>query len=249
MMESIRGKVAWVTGAGSGIGRASALALAGAGATVVLSGRTEEALSKTAQTAVEGGGTAAVAPLDVGDREAVRAAARKIEDDFGRLDVLVNNAGRNIPQRHWQNADLDAWDDLVKINIAGVYNCIAAVLPIMRSQKDGLIINLSSWAGRFDAKVAGVAYSATKHAVLSLNASVNMEECQNGIRACAICPAEVATPMMDQRPVPMSAEERARMLGPEDLADTVLFVAQMPAHVCLNEIVVSPTWNRAYLDR
>ena len=247
-MESITGKVAWVTGAGSGIGQASALALAGAGAIVVLSGRKEEPLSQTASAAASGGGTAAVAPLDVGDRDAVTAVARKIEKDFGRVDVLVNNAGRNLPQRYWSNADLDGWDELVRINLAGVYNCIAAVLPVMRSQKDGLIINLSSWAGRYDAKAAGVAYSATKHAVLSLNASVNMEEYQNGIRACAICPAEVATPMMDQRPISVSAEERARMLKPEDLADTVLFVAQMPAHVCVNEVLVSPTWNRAYLD-
>ena len=105
---------------------------------------------------------------------------------------------------------------------------------------------MSSWAGRYDSYVAGAIYGASKHAVLALNASINIEEGPNGIRACAICPAEVATTILDSRPVPPSAEERAEMLQPEDLAETVLFVARMPARACLNEILISPTANRSY---
>ncbi len=248
-MESLEGKVVWITGAGSGIGQASAGALAGAGATVVLSGRREAPLAETAKAVEQSGGTALVAPLDVTDLAAVRATAAMIGERFQRLDILVNNAGVNIPERNWANADPAQWDSLVKININGVYYCISAVLPTMRAQQDGLIINISSWAGRFDAYLAGAAYSATKHAVLSLNASLNMEECLNGIRACAICPAEVATPILDRRPVPVSAAERARMLQPEDLAETVLYVARMPARACVNEILISPTWNRFYIGK
>ena len=116
----------------------------------------------------------------------------------------------------------------------------------IRRQQDGLIINISSWAGRYNSRVAGVAYGASKHAVLALNASINMEEGQHGIRACAISPAEVATPIMQQRPVQPTEEQLARMLQPDDLAETVLYVAGMPARACVNEILISPTWNRAY---
>jgi NADP-dependent 3-hydroxy acid dehydrogenase YdfG len=117
----------------------------------------------------------------------------------------------------------------------------------MRAQKSGLVINISSWAGRNTMALVGAAYNGSKHAVVSLSETINMEECGNGIRACAICPAEVATPIMDRRPVPPSAAERARMLRPEDLGRTIRWVAEQPPHVCVNEILISPTWNRIYL--
>jgi NADP-dependent 3-hydroxy acid dehydrogenase YdfG len=95
--------------------------------------------------------------------------------------------------------------------------------------------------------LVGAAYNGSKHAVVSLSETINIEECKNGIRACAICPAEVATPIMDRRPVPPSAEERAQMLQPEDLGRTIRWVAEQPPHVCVNEILISPTWNRIYV--
>ena len=134
----------------------------------------------------------------------------------------------------------------MRVNVAGVYNAAAAALPAMRRQGDGLIVNIASWAGRHHGYFAGVAYSASKHAVVSLNASINIEESKNGIRACAICPGEVATPILDLRPDPPSEEARALMLQPEDLAETVLYVARMPARACVNEILIGPTWNRSY---
>jgi NADP-dependent 3-hydroxy acid dehydrogenase YdfG len=248
-MDSLDGKVVWVTGAGSGIGQAAACALAAAGARVVLSGRRKEALDETSTIIAQAGGEAIAAPLDVSDLRAVQETAGTIDERFGQLDVLVNNAGINIAGRHWGNQDLGEWDRLLKININGVYYCVSAVLPVMRRQHDGLIINIASWAGRYSSYVAGAAYGASKHAVLALNATINMEECRNGIRACAICPAEVATPILDRRPVPVPAEERAKMLQPEDLAETILYVARMPPRACVNEILISPTWNRFFLDR
>jgi NADP-dependent 3-hydroxy acid dehydrogenase YdfG len=248
-MIALDGKVAWVTGAGSGIGRAAACALAAAGARVVLSGRRAAALDETAATIDQAGGAAVPAPLDVSDLEAVRNAADTIDRRFGRLDLLVNNAGINVAARHWNAGDLGEWNRLVEINVKGVYYCVSAALPIMRRQQDGLIINISSWAGRHSSHVAGVPYGASKHAVMALNASINLEEFRNGIRACAICPGEVATPILDRRPVPVGAEDRAKMLQPEDLAETIVFVARMAPRVCVNEILISPTWNRSFLAR
>ncbi len=118
---------------------------------------------------------------------------------------------------------------------------------MMRAQQDGLIIHTASWAGRFVSVLSGPGYSAAKHALVAASHSINMEECSNGIRSCVICPGEVATPILEHRPVPVSAEERARMLQPEDLGDLVLFVATRPKHVCLNEVLISPTWNRGYI--
>jgi len=248
-MDSLDGKVVWVTGAGSGIGQAAAGALAAAGATVVLSGRREEALDETSAMIGQAGGEAVAAPLDVSDLKAVQATAGMIDERLGRLDLLVNNAGINVAKRHWGDQDLDDWDRLLRININGVQYCVSAVLPMMRRQHDGLIINIASWAGRYNSYVAGAAYGASKHAVLALNATINIEECRNGIRACAICPAEVATPILDRRPVPVPAEDRAKMLQPEDLAETILYVARMPARACVNEILISPTWNRFYIGK
>jgi NADP-dependent 3-hydroxy acid dehydrogenase YdfG len=248
-MNSLEGKVAWITGAGSGIGQAAAGALAAAGARVVLSGRRKEALDETSATISQAGGEAVMAPLDVSNVEAVRETAGMIDGRFGRLDILVNNAGINIAERHWSDGDLAEWDRLIEVNVNGVYYCVSAVLPIMRRQRDGLIINISSWAGRYNSSVAGAPYSASKHAVMALNASINLEESRNGIRACAICPGEVATPILDRRPVPVGVEERAKMLQPEDLAETILFVARMAPRACVNEILISPTWNRFFVNR
>jgi NADP-dependent 3-hydroxy acid dehydrogenase YdfG len=246
-MQDLTGKVAWITGGGTGIGQGGALALAGAGVCAVLSGRRREPLEETAQMIRQDGGQAEVEPVDVSDSKAVQEVAKRICQRHGRLDIMVNSAGLNLPDRHWGQVRPEGWDQVIDIDLKGPFYCISAVLPMMREQKDGLIINISSWAGRFDTYLPGPAYNAAKHALLSMNASLNIEECTNGIRACAICPAEVATPILDRRPVPVSAEDKAKMLQTEDLGETILFVARMPSHVCINEILISPTWNRLYI--
>ena len=116
----------------------------------------------------------------------------------------------------------------------------------MRAQRDGLIVNVSSWAGRYASSLTGPAYNATKRAVIALTESINMEECTHGIRACSILPGEVATPILDKRPVPPSIGRRARMAQPEDLGQAILFVATMPARTCVNELIITPTLNRFY---
>ncbi len=247
-MSKLRGKVAWVTGAGSGIGLAGALTLAQAGMTVVMSGRRKDVLEAESQKIRDMSGKTEVEALDVSDADAVKKTAESILARHGRIDILVNSAGLNTPNRYWKNQTVAGWQEVVDINLNGSFYTIHAVLPAMRAKKDGLIINISSWAGVFHPKLTGAAYNGTKHAVTAMTETINMEECANGIRACAICPAEVATPIMDRRPVPPSAQDRARMLQADDLGSAIRFVAEMPAHACINQLIISPTWNRMYIE-
>ncbi|HEX7968341.1 MAG TPA: SDR family oxidoreductase [Stellaceae bacterium] len=243
----LQGKVAWITGAGSGIGRAGATELAAGGAHIVLSGRRAEQLAEVAAEIKAGGGTADAVPLDVADKAAVAEAAAGILDRHGRVDILINSAGMNLPNRFWKNLTADSFERIVAVNLNGALYCTHAVLPAMRARKDGLVINVSSWAGRFESYLTGPAYNASKHGMVAMTMSLNDEECVNGIRGCVICPGEVATPILKHRPKPPSAEEIARMLQPEDLGRTIRFVAEMPPHACINEILISPTWNRFFV--
>jgi len=247
-MNQLNHKIAWITGAGTGIGLAGAVALAQAGALVVMSGRREPVLAAEADKIRAAGGRAEVEVLDVADADAVAAVAARILARHGRIDILVNSAGLNTPNRFWKNQTVEGWRTVIGANLDGIFYTVNAVLPAMRAQRDGLVINISSWAGVHHPKLTGAAYNGSKHAVTALTETINMEECSNGIRACAICPAEVATPIMDRRPVPPSALDRSRMLQPEDLGATIRFVAELPAHACINQLIISPTWNRMYID-
>ncbi len=246
MNTSLKGRTAWITGGGSGIGLAGAIELVKAGAHVVISGRTQ-ATNDSALAELKALGSAEAILLDVADKKAVQAAADAILKQHGRIDILVNSAGTNATKRNFDVVTPEGWDDVVAINLSGLFYCVHAVLPAMRKQKDGLIINVSSWAGRFASKLTGPAYNATKRAVIALTESINMEECVNGIRATSILPGEVATPILRKRPVPPSKEEQDRMTQSEDLGAAILFVASMPARTCVNELIIAPTWNRFYV--
>lgn len=248
MQRSIEGEVAWVTGAGSGIGAAAATSLASAGAKLVLSGRRPEALEETAAAIRQSGGEAFVAAADMSRSEDVERVASTIRERFGRCDILVNSAGLNVPKRSWEEIEAAGIDAVIGADLNGPFYSSRAVLPMMRERRSGLIIQISSWAGRYVSRLTGPAYSAAKHALVALSESINQEECGHGIRSCCICPGEVATPIIDKRPIPVTAEDKARMLQMEDMAETILFVARMPATVCVNEILISPTWNRGYLE-
>jgi NADP-dependent 3-hydroxy acid dehydrogenase YdfG len=241
-------RVAWVTGGGSGIGEAGAESLAAGGWTVVVSGRRKEALDSVVAKITGAGGKSEAIVLDVSRKADVSTAAEQILKRHGRIDLLVNSAGINVPKRSWADMELEGWERLVEINLNGVLCCMRAVLPAMRAQKDGCIINVASWAGRHVSKMPGPAYTTTKHAVLALTHSFNMDECVNGLRACCLSPGEVATPILKLRPVLPSEEEQAKMLQPEDLGRTIAFVASMPPRVCVNEILISPTWNRGFVQ-
>ncbi len=244
----LSGKVAWITGGGSGIGLAGAEELVKAGARVVISGRTQKT-NQEAERKLKALGEAEAIQLEVSDKAAVNRVAADIEKRHGRIDILVTSAGTNIAgnARNFKTMTQEGWDEVVAINLNGLFYCCHAVIPGMRRRKDGLIVNISSWAGRYASSLTGPAYNATKRAVIAVSESINMEECMHGIRACSILPGEVATPIMRKRPVPPSAEEMARMAQPEDFGKAILFVATMPARTCVNELVIAPTWNRFYV--
>ena len=244
MKRDLTDKVAWVTGAGTGIGEAGAIALAEAGMHVVLSGRRQEKLEQVAGSC---GGRAVIEPLDVASKEDVQAVADRILGRFGRIDVMVASAGINVKNRNWHNVTLEDWDSVIRVDLDGAFYCSKAVLPAMKEQGGGLIINISSWAGKHVGIVTGPAYTAAKHAMNAMNESLNMEACTFGVRATAICPGEVATPILDNRPIPVTEEEREKMVQSEDCGEVIRFLAELPEHVCINELTISPTWNRGYV--
>ena len=246
-MSNNKKRVAWITGGGSGIGLAGAQELAKEGWTVVISGRRKDVLDEAVASIAKSGGKIEAIVLDVSSAVDAEKVAKEIVAKHGRIDLLVNSAGVNVPKRSWDDITTEGWDKLVDINLSGVMYCMRAVLPAMRAQKDGVIINVASWAGRHVSKMTGPAYTTTKHAVLALTHSFNMDDFKNGVRACCLSPGEVATPILKLRPVPPSAEDMAKMLQPEDLGRTIAFVASMPAHACINEILISPTHNRSFV--
>ena len=246
-MGSLTGKVAWVTGAGSGIGQAAAVALAKEGATVVLTGRRKAPLAATAAMIKKAGGRAEVKPADLMKASAVNKVAAEIGKKYRRLDILVNNAGLNILDRSWAKLSAKGVDEVVHGNLSSAFYCTAAVLPLMRKSGGGVLIHTSSVAGKVPSLLSGPAYSAAKHGVVAMSHTINMEECVNNIRSCVVCPGEVATPILDKRPVPITKAERARMAQSEDVGDLIRYIACLPPHIVINEVMINPTWNRGYV--
>jgi len=244
-MQDLTGKIVWITGAGTGIGESGALKLAGAGCQIVLSGRRKELLELVAQQIIDAGHPAPlIEPLDVSNKVEVQTVVNNILQKMGTIDIAVLSAGINIRNRNWPAIETDGWDQVINIDLNGAFYCCHAVLPSMRANGSGLIINISSMAGKGVSSLTGPAYTSAKHAMNAMTASLLMEERNNGIRATAICPGEVATPILNDRPIPVSDEDKARILQAEDLGDLILFVAQQPPHVTLNEVLITPTYNR-----
>ena len=240
----LAGKLAWVTGAGSGIGEAAAMALAQEGAIVVLTGRTRAKLDAVASAI---GDSAHVQPGDLSVAAEVEAIAANIIGQFGRIDILVNNAGLNIPDRHWSTLSPSGVDAVISGNLNSAFYCVTAVLPVMRAQGGGVLIHTASMAGRFISMLGGPAYTAAKHGVVAMSHSLNMSECVHNIRSSVVLPGEVATPILDKRPVPVSAEDRARMVQSAEVGDVIRYIACLPDHVVINEVMIAPTWNRSYV--
>jgi NADP-dependent 3-hydroxy acid dehydrogenase YdfG len=245
-MTSLTGKIAWVTGAGTGIGEAGALALAEAGATVILTGRRPGPLEDVAGR-INRPGVTHVQPADLTDADQVRKVGDYIRATFGRLDILVNNAGVNIVERHWDKLTPESIDTLLEGNLTGALYCVTVALPFMRAQKDGLLIHTASMAGRFIGGLSGPIYTVAKHGIVAMSHGLNMQECIHGIRSTVFLPGEVATPILDKRPVPVGPEERARMVQSADCGDLIRYIACLPRHLVMNEVHLSPTYNRGYV--
>lgn len=238
--NSLTNKTALITGGGSGIGLGCAVALAKEGCRVVIAGRREDVLKQAAATWT-GKPEILYRACDVGERADVDKLFAWANEKLGRIDIVVNAAGVNLKNRLMSNMDPPDWDRVLTINASGVYNAMYAVLPQMRERKDGVIINISSISGKRAAALGGVAYNASKFAVAALSTSVANEEAPNNIRITTIFPGEVDTPILEHRPQPVSAERRAKMLLPEDVADLVVAVAKLPARAHVPELIIKPT--------
>jgi NAD(P)-dependent dehydrogenase (short-subunit alcohol dehydrogenase family) len=245
-MGTCAGKVVWITGGGTGIGQAAALAFGREGARVALLGRRADVLEETAGHVRSTGAAVQTAALDVAKRAQVQAVARELLAAWGRVDILVNNAGLNVPRRRLRELSGEDWDQVIAVNLTGAFNMVQAVLPAMREQQGGLIVNVSSMAGKAASGLAGTAYTASKHGMNGLSHSINTEEWVHGIRATALCPGEVNTPIIDKRPVQLSGAERERMMQPEDLAEAILFLARLHPRTHVPEMLLMPTHRRQF---
>ena len=225
-----------VTGGGSGSGAAIVEGCVREGAQVVTMGRDEARLRAACAKAGDGAHPMAG---DVRERR-VKEIVDWTLAEFGRVDVLVNNAGVNVVDRSLEKLSPENWDLQMDINATGAFNTLHEVLPIMRRQGGGLVIAISSVAGTAPGVLAGAAYSAAKHAMSVVTQTVNLEEAKHGIRASVISPGEINTPILDQRPVKVSDEHKARILQSEDIADVVVYVAALPRHVVISELVIKP---------
>jgi len=233
-------KIAVVTGAGSGVGRSVVIKLAKAGWSVVLVGRRLELLEETMLAAQSQSQLVAV-PCDVSDESAVYELAQQVIEKLGVPAALINAAGLNVPNRSFADLSADDYRLVINVNLNGAYYCIAAFLPAMRAARAGTIVNIISDAGLFGNTVSGPAYIAAKFGLTGLTEALNAEERPNGIRATAISPGAIDTPLMEKRPVVPSADARSRMLQAEDVADCVMLAIQLPQRATIEQLLIRPT--------
>jgi NADP-dependent 3-hydroxy acid dehydrogenase YdfG len=234
-----RQPVVWVTGGGSGMGRAAALSAGSRGWRVAVSGRRPERVQSVAAEVEARGGAVLALPGDVRSTEDVTEHASAIDREWGRLDGLVLAAGLNAPRRTWQDQDLTELSDIVETNLVSVARVVQIALPRLR-EAAGTVVVISSYAGWRFSPGAGVAYSASKTGLAALCQSLNGQEAESGVRACHLCPGDVDTDFLARRPEVPGAEARRVMLTADDVARAVQFVLDSPAHVRIEELVISP---------
>lgn len=242
-MNYLENKSVVVTGGASGMGFAIATELANRGAKVAVGSRRSSVVEEAIRI---GAGRLRGKILDVADRASVQQFFDWVVESQGPVDILINAAGVNIKDRSISAMTPEMWDQVMAINATGAYNCIYAVLPSMRERKEGFIINISSIAGKRAIALGGVAYSASKFAMTSLGTCLSNELAEEGIRVTNIYPGEVDTPILEQRPVPVTEEHRSRILKPADVAEVIVSIANTPSQVHVPELVIKPLLQQYY---
>jgi NADP-dependent 3-hydroxy acid dehydrogenase YdfG len=237
--SDLHNKLILITGGGSGIGLASAKKFLDEGARVAIMGRDKEKLNKAAKI-LNGGNRLMWNAVDAADSNQVLYGVNSIQAAFGPVDILVNNAGANIKERSLRELTPERWRYLIGANLDSAYHCIHAVLPQMVQRQSGLIINISSISGKRASPLGGPAYAAAKFGMAALGIALGAEEKDNGIRVCNIYPGEVDTPILENRPRPVTEQHRQSILKPEHVAAAVLFIAKLPPQVTVPELVITP---------
>ncbi|MGL6074163.1 MAG: SDR family oxidoreductase [Fimbriiglobus sp.] len=240
MFERLAGKTVVVTGGGSGVGLATARGFLAAGANVVIAGRDGVKLGLAALE-LNGGLKLLAMPTDVTDAEQCEALILAGTVRYGQVDILVNNAGANLKARTMRELTPESWNQMIRANLDGAFYCTHYVLPQMLERKDGIIINIVSVAGKRANPLGGAAYVAGKFGMGGMGLVLANEEKDSGIRVSNICPGEIDTPILSQRPSPVSESHRAAILKPADVADAILYVANLPPAVHIPELVIKPT--------
>jgi short-subunit dehydrogenase len=228
-------RTALITGASSGIGKATALAFAKAGIDLALVARSADKLTAVAAAAQAAGVTVKTYVVDLAEIELVADRVREIGKDWSQIDILVNNAGMGYTNSI-ADTPLADWQKTLDLNLTSVFQCIQGVLPQMRQQGSGMIINISSIAGKQVFPNWGL-YSVSKFGLMALTQAVAVEERANGIRVTTICPGAVNTPIWDTNTV-QADFDRATMMTPEIVAETILYAALTPKGAVIEELTI-----------
>ncbi len=239
-MTDLENRIVAITGGGTGIGAGIARELALVGCRVMIGGRRAEPLETLAKS-VASKHPIRCQTLDVGDNDSIKEFFAAVRTQFGDVDILVNSAGINIQNRTIAAMDPDDWDRVMRINATGAYRCILEVLPAMRERRDGLVINISSVAGKRAIQLGGIVYCASKFAMTALGTAISNEVREEGVRITNVYPGEVNTPILDNRPTPVSQDHKDAILQPEDIAGVIVSICRLPPRACVPEIVIKPT--------
>jgi NADP-dependent 3-hydroxy acid dehydrogenase YdfG len=239
-MGKLANKVAVITGGGSGVGKAAAALFLKEGARAMIAGRDAAKLAAVASE-LNAKDALKTLPTDVTKAEQCKALIEAATLAFGRVDILVNNAGTNLKSRTLRELTPESWDMMIRTNLDGAFYCTNAVLPQMFERKDGVIVNVVSVAGKRANPLGGAAYVAAKFGMGGLGLVLSNEEKDSGVRVSNIYPGEIDTPILSARPKPVTEEQRAVILKPEDVAEAVLFVTTLHPRVSIPELVIKPT--------
>jgi serine 3-dehydrogenase (NADP+) len=241
MPVQLKNQVVLVVGASSGIGRATAVLFAREGARVMASARREERLQTLQKQLSDEGHTIEIAPADASRAREMEQLAQRTHTKLGSIDILVFATGTNTPDRSMKRLTTEIWDTMLSVNLNGAYYITRAVLPSMREKGAGHLIYISSISGLL-ADVSGAAYQAGKRGLVGLAHAIRVEEKENGIRTCVVCPGLVDTEILEKRPVKPAADVIAKALQPEDVAEVVVSVAKLPVRAVVPEIQILPTY-------
>jgi NADP-dependent 3-hydroxy acid dehydrogenase YdfG len=240
MPVSLKNQTALVVGASSGIGRAIAVHLARDGVTVMASARRRDRLEELQKELSEENIDIGIAVADAADPVAMEELAARTVEQFEKIDILVYASGTNTLDRWLPKLTTKTWDEVIGVNLNGAYYATRAVLPAMRERKSGHLIYIASISGLVP-DISGAAYQASKRGMIGLSHAIRVEEKENGIRTCVICPGLVDTEILEKRPVKPPPETLAKAMQSDDIAEAVLFVAKLPPRVSVPEMQILPT--------